>query len=359
MPDEELRELCDKHYNQLLPLMAKKVHQEKLQVVQTCLTYEESSRRNSQAKEKTHVSESESCDKKKRSKKRRKPSLSTTSRRSYPSQSPSVFSRMKHGEQSSPRQGIPSTTVFTRLGTRMQDERQVLEELKETQTAEKRSGEPRAKLSRVWFDKLPPESIDGYVILRKAFFGNFSQQNKYIKDPVEIHHIKQREGDSTEAFMERFKAESMHISGASECMRVSGFMHGITNPDLIKRLNDNIPKSVDEMMSMTTEFLRGEVVVANQSIKKAPSTWRHHEMSHKPSFDKRLDFKNRQKSGRRQDRFTPLIKTPKEILTIDTVKFKAPSLMSVPAENRNKNKFCEFHRDKGRITDECIHLKNK
>ncbi|GJV80626.1 hypothetical protein Tco_1516496 [Tanacetum coccineum] len=123
--------------------------------------------------------------------------------------------------------------------------------------------------------------------------------------------------------MERFKAESMRVNGAPECMRVSGFMHGITNPDLIKRLNDNIPKSVDEMMSMTTTFLREEVM----------------------------------KSSRRHDRFTPRIKTPKEILAIDTVKFKAPPSMSSPAENRNKNKFCEFHRDKGHSTDEWEHLK--
>ncbi|GKB56650.1 reverse transcriptase domain-containing protein [Tanacetum coccineum] len=110
--------------------------------------------------------------------------------------------------------------------------------------------------ARVWLDKLPPESIDNYEMLRKTFLGNYSQQKKYIKDPVEIHHIKQREGEPTEAFMERFKAESMQVSGAPECMRISGFMHG-------------------------------------------------------------------------------------------------------PAENRNTNKFCEFHGDKGHNTDECIHLRKQ
>ncbi|GKF18045.1 reverse transcriptase domain-containing protein [Tanacetum coccineum] len=79
--------------------------------------------------------------------------------------------------------------------------------------------------ARVWFDKIPPKSIDNYEMLRKAFLRNYSQQNKYIKDPVEIHHIKQRQGEPTKSFMERFKAESMHVSGALECMRISGIMH--------------------------------------------------------------------------------------------------------------------------------------
>nr|GEY27890.1 reverse transcriptase domain-containing protein [Tanacetum cinerariifolium] len=49
---------------------------------------------------------------------------------------------------------------------------------------------------------------------------------KYVKDPVEIHNIKQRDGESLEDFMERFKVETGRMKGAPECMRISGFMHG-------------------------------------------------------------------------------------------------------------------------------------
>ncbi|GKA94621.1 reverse transcriptase domain-containing protein [Tanacetum coccineum] len=90
--------------------------------------------------------------------------------------------------------------------------------------------------ARVWFDNLPKESIDSYIALKAAFRENYLQQIKHIKDPVEIHHTKQRDGESTEDFMERYKAEVLDVEGAPECMKISGFMHGITHPELIKRL---------------------------------------------------------------------------------------------------------------------------
>ncbi|GJS89630.1 reverse transcriptase domain-containing protein [Tanacetum coccineum] len=128
--------------------------------------------------------------------------------------------------------------------------------------------------ARVWFDKLPKESIDSYEDLRTAFRENYLQQTKHIKDPVEIHHIKQRDGESTEDFMERYKAEVLDVEGAPECMRISGFMHGITHPGLIKRLYERIPRSVDEMYRMTTSFLQGEVAALSHGRRKASSSWK-------------------------------------------------------------------------------------
>ncbi|GJX20998.1 hypothetical protein Tco_0223675 [Tanacetum coccineum] len=42
--DEALREYCDKNYHQILPIIAKKVHQEKLKAVKARLNFEEASR---------------------------------------------------------------------------------------------------------------------------------------------------------------------------------------------------------------------------------------------------------------------------------------------------------------------------
>ncbi|GJW63004.1 reverse transcriptase domain-containing protein [Tanacetum coccineum] len=135
--------------------------------------------------------------------------------------------------------------------------------------------------ARVWFDDLPPESIYSYDDLKETILANYLQQKKCIKDPVEIHHIKQREGESTEDFVQRFKTESRDVKGAPEVMRISGFVHGIMNPEMIKRLHDKIPKSVDEMWKITTTFLRGEVAAGNQERNKSFPPWKQQDAGHR------------------------------------------------------------------------------
>ncbi|GKA08959.1 hypothetical protein Tco_0688290 [Tanacetum coccineum] len=106
-------------------------------------------------------------------------------------------------------------------------------------------------------------------------------QKKCIKDLVEIHHIKKREGESTEDFVQRFKTECRHVKRAPECMRIYRFMHEITNPELIKCLHDKIPKLVDEMMRVTMAFLRREEAASNQVRKKTPPAWNQQEAGRK------------------------------------------------------------------------------
>ncbi|GKA24893.1 reverse transcriptase domain-containing protein [Tanacetum coccineum] len=146
--------------------------------------------------------------------------------------------------------------------------------------------------ARVWFDELPPESIDGYMDLKAAFLAYFMQQKKYVKDPVEIHNIKQRDRETIKEFMERFK-----------------------------RLNEHVPKTVEEMMIATIAFIQGEAAAAVK--KKGHASWRAHDQSKRHASEWRFNF-----------RVTPM-------------------------EKRSINKFCKFHNDKGHSTDECMQLEKQ
>nr|GEU42860.1 reverse transcriptase domain-containing protein [Tanacetum cinerariifolium] len=184
--------------------------------------------------------------------------------------------------------------------------------------------------ARVWFDELPSESIGSYKDLKATFLAYFMQQKKYVKDPVEIHNIKQKDGETIEDFMERFKVETGRMKGAPECMRIFVFMHGVSNLELTKRLNEHVPKTMEEMMITTTAFIRWEATAASK--KKCHTSWRIQDQSKR---------------------------TPKEILTAKTGKFQPPPPMVTPVEKRSGNKFCDFQNDKGHSTDECMQLKKQ
>nr|GEW51674.1 reverse transcriptase domain-containing protein [Tanacetum cinerariifolium] len=259
--DAALRKYGDKNYNQLLPIIAKKFNQEKernekLKEVNARLNFEERSRTSWYFKSRMMSTKEHDMRHK--------------SMRSH-SPRPSVFSRIRRDQSRSPRQNSREKEGGAVAKTERWPMPTWCHMFNSTLTGN----------AMVWFDDLPTESIDSYDHLNKAFLENYLQQKKCIKYPIELHNIKQRDRESTEDFVRRYKLESMDVKGAPECMRIFGFVHGITSPELIKRLHDKIPITVDEMMRVTTSFLRGEVAASNHERKKSFSPWKQQEGENK------------------------------------------------------------------------------
>ncbi|GKC82567.1 reverse transcriptase domain-containing protein, partial [Tanacetum coccineum] len=151
----------------------------------------------------------------------------------------------------------------------------------------------------------------GYKDLKAAFLTYFMQQKKHVKGPVEIHNIKQRNGETIKEFMERFKVETGRMKGPPECMKISRFMHGVNNLELMKRLNERVPKTLEEMMTTTMAFIRGETVAVSK--KKVHTPWKPQDQSKRHTSKRRSDFRNQPRDGRGSNKFTPLNSKPKEI----------------------------------------------
>ncbi|GJV71868.1 hypothetical protein Tco_1491863 [Tanacetum coccineum] len=337
--DAALREYCDKNYNQLLPIITekfkkKKEKNEKLKKVKARLNFGRSTGT-------SRYSESRTKSIKEYEKRYR----SRHSRSPRPS--PSVFSRLKHDRSRSPKPKEKEGGVFKRLGSRgrcvsvRSDSHNqpsysrytgALSESKDNEGGYWKSRSKKNKpsreeddLSQPWVceevDPFTPriryfnflktrmpshiKTYDGsedpkdhfkkfqtaakterYDDMKKAFLENYIQQKKCIKDPIELHNIKQRDGESTKDFVKRYKLESRDVKGAPKCIRIFGFVHGITNPELIKRLHDKITKMVDEMIRVTTSFLRGEGAASNHEQKKSFPPWKQQESGHRQNFKK-------------------------------------------------------------------------
>ncbi|GJV72308.1 reverse transcriptase domain-containing protein [Tanacetum coccineum] len=322
--DAALREYCDKNYNQLLPIIAEKFNNEKernekLKEVKARLNFEGCSGT-------SRYSESRTMSAKEHEGRHR-------SRRSL-AQDPALVFTTNAPTRDIQRRSQKVRTV--EAGIRSQDPRRRNQIERRTTCPSHRSEDPEIHL-KIFQAAAKTECYDD---LKKAFLENYLQQKKCIKDPIDIHNIKQRDGESTEDFVKRYKLESRDVKGAPECIRISRFVHGITNIELIKRLHDKISKIVNEMIRVTTSFLRGEVAASNHERKKSFPPWKQQEGNQKQNFKKK-GFRNQQRPERKHDRFTLLTKTPKEIFALDKGKFKAPPPMTTPVEKRNHAKFCE------------------
>ncbi|GJS94253.1 reverse transcriptase domain-containing protein [Tanacetum coccineum] len=231
----DLEEFCEKHYEKLLPIMADKHEyeqrkKEKLDAVKARLEFGEVQKKTTRAQESAY-SESGTMSPRRQ-------------RRSHsPHHNPSVFTRLRRERSRSPRHEYKDKarkegTVFKRLGSRgrstsmYSNNRQESSRYMKGHSKSEDSGgghcksKSRRKKSsvedddlsqpwaaakierwvmptwchmfnstltgnaRVWFDDLPPESIDSYNDLREAFLKNYLEQKKCIRDPIVLHNIR-------------------------------------------------------------------------------------------------------------------------------------------------------------------------
>nr|GEZ06285.1 reverse transcriptase domain-containing protein [Tanacetum cinerariifolium] len=306
-PRVNIHELCEEYYEDILPIIIEKARHERLKDVHARLDFGEGPRE--RIRENSHYSntrtnntELERVIIQDRLKYDDRPVFDRLGNRRQ-----SVFERLSETStntiRSRPRKINPKDPLRGRshahtLSTSRDDHRlggKGSRSIKESY-GDSSSHSYRDK-ARLWFDELLPESIDCYKDLKAAFLAYFMQQKKYVKDPVEIHNIKQREGETLEDFMEREAAAA--------------------------------------------------------SKKKGHGSWKPHDQPKKHA-DKRPDFRGHSRDGRGTNRFTPLTRTPKEILATEANKFQPPQPMVTPVEKRNSSKFCDFHNDNGHSTDECI-----
>ncbi|GJW38227.1 hypothetical protein Tco_0064072 [Tanacetum coccineum] len=128
----------------------------------------------------------------------------------------------------------------------------------------------------------------------------------------------------------------------SECMRISGFKHGITRPGLIRRYMKEFEIYGTKCLLNEYILLQGDVdALKSRPERKTPS------------------------SMETPDRFSLLTKTPKEIFAsgkkepLWKVKAPPPNGNSCGKNEDTDNKYCEFHSDTGHNTDECMQLRKQ
>ncbi|GJX69133.1 reverse transcriptase domain-containing protein, partial [Tanacetum coccineum] len=70
--------------------------------------------------------------------------------------------------------------------------------------------------ARIWWNSQKAGSILDYEDLKEKFQSHFSEQKKFTKTHLAVHNIKQREEESTQAFITRYTDDTLQILGLME-----------------------------------------------------------------------------------------------------------------------------------------------
>ncbi|GKC80728.1 putative reverse transcriptase domain-containing protein, partial [Tanacetum coccineum] len=105
--------------------------------------------------------------------------------------------------------------------------------------------------ARIWWNSQKIGSILNYEDLKAKFQLHFNQQKKFTKTHLAVHNIKQREGESTRAFITRYTNDTLQILGLHEEQQISGFVHRLRTRSLVEHLSTDLPSTYKGLMEKT------------------------------------------------------------------------------------------------------------
>ncbi|XP_022007534.1 uncharacterized protein LOC110906764 [Helianthus annuus] len=224
---------------------------------------------------------------------------------------------------------------------------------------------------------MPVGKITSWVDLREKFLVHFTQQRRSIRDTADVINIWRRDNESLEDFITRYNKEVLQIGDVHEHLIRAQFKYVVRCDDMIKVLSrtDGLPKSWEKLMAAAKVYAQTEKNLSTNrppplhsrptdlgpsSGKKFKKNWRDSSSGNYSSEDARatinkLAAQRETKQENRERQWTPLTKTPAEVLSTEDYQFKAPP----PMKNKygqDPNQYCDYHKDNGHTTNNCISL---
>ena len=223
--------------------------------------------------------------------------------------------------------------------------------------------------ARVWFSKIPPNSVSSFDELSKLFVNNFIGGQRHKHSSSSLLTIEQGENESLRFFVTRFNREALTVDEMDDKLLLAAFHNGVNSSLFIHKLYEQEPQTMAELVHSTQSFMNAQDAIIAKKRKRAERVEAdlprldQGPCPKKAKIGERKDRDSRKvglSSGRSQH-YTPLNTLLDQVLMQikDDPSLKWPEKMKGDPNKRNKNKYCRFHRDHGHDTDDCYDLKQQ
>ena len=211
----------------------------------------------------------------------------------------------------------------------------------------------------------------------------------YRKPSYHLLTIKQGSQENLKSYVQRFNAESLKIDVLDEKFAVTAFIAGLgmQSKDLMFSISKNPQANMAEVLAKAEKYINGEEALMSKKEssstskdkntiekRRGRSPKRQGDQRKSPGVEQERSPKRRgnlrdrlgpsQPEGPRRyspQRFTPLTASVSQVLhEVQNEQFlRWPAHMKSNPATRDNTKSCEFHRDYGHRTDNCIQLRRE
>ncbi|KAK3018715.1 hypothetical protein RJ639_005056 [Escallonia herrerae] len=206
--------------------------------------------------------------------------------------------------------------------------------------------------AHVLFQHLAPRSISYWAQLAESFQSNFLTSSVQRKNSSTLFRIVQGPKESLKSYYARFNSEKLLIDYLDPGVTFTVIARRVRlSTPLRFSLNKRPPESMSDLLDRVEKYLRAEEDSTTSQYEEMHTGW------HKRQDRSEGGNPNESKRSRAKlpKTFTPLNTSRGHIL--NQIKsqsiLKWPKPMRGPAEKRNSQLYCHFHKDHGHTTDEC------
>ena len=123
-------------------------------------------------------------------------------------------------------------------------------------------------LTRVWFNKLTPNSISSFKELSAQFASHFIGGHKYKKSTACLMNIKQREDETLRSYIPCFNKEALSIDEADDKILVATFTNDLLKGKFLVSLYKNDPKTMLDVLYRAIKYMNAEDAFPRREAKK-------------------------------------------------------------------------------------------
>ena len=117
---------------------------------------------------------------------------------------------------------------------------------------------------RVWFSKIPPNTVSSFKELSKLFVKNFIRGQRHKRSSSSLLTIKQGENESLQSFITHFNSEALTMDKMDDKLLLATFHNGVHSNLFIHKLYEQEPQTIAELVHSAQNFMNAEDVIGHK-----------------------------------------------------------------------------------------------